>query len=256
MGINRCQLLAHNGLLLKIPDIFAQLAGDLVLVGEQVFYASPFLDQFFGSLLSYSRYAGDIVNTVAHETQDINYLAHIIYFPAFLDLFHAQLFGLIAHIGRTELVQMILNQLPEILIGSHHKNLKTRMSRFFSNSAYHIVSFIAIEAQVGDTHSFCQLYNIGHGNGDILRLFLALGFVFRKGSMPEGRFSGIIYDADMGWFFFVENLEQAVGKPENRRSIHPFGVDPRVFDKSEMRPVYQRESIEEKEFFGSVGHVI
>ena len=125
VGQNRRQNPRQTGHFGVFAHAFAQLSGDLVAVGEHVLEGSVLGKQLGGCLLADARNTGNVVDRVAHQSEDVNDLLDALDAPLFADLGGPpHLCGLAAPGGLVHF-HAVRHQLAKILVGRHHEHLKT-----------------------------------------------------------------------------------------------------------------------------------
>ena len=88
--------------------------------------------------------------------------------------------------------------------------------------------------------------DIGDGNPDGFRHGIAGGFVRFKKFMAESRAMHVECYAKVGWMFKFQDLFKRIDKAENSRSVHSFGVNPRIVDKGKIGTVDKCVCINQK----------
>ena len=144
IGNDRSQLFRQNTLIPILFYIFTQLALELVGIGHKVFNGIKLFEQLHGRFGADAGNAGDIVGGVALQTEYIPHLVRTFYIKFLQNFIHSQNVNGIAHIGRFVQINMILDQLCEILVGSHHKYFKTLSRGMFGKRADNIIGFIPL----------------------------------------------------------------------------------------------------------------
>ena len=67
--------------------------------------------------------------------------------------------------------------------------------------------------------------------------------------MAKGRPRGIEDHHQVVGLLFIQDFEQHARKAERRACIFAAGIDQRIMDKGKIRPVRQRRTVDEKQFF-------
>ena len=99
------------------------------------------------------------------------------------------------------------------------------------NRADNIVGLIARNFQYRDVVGFYDVFDERDRLADIFRRLLPLRLESRTFRVEAYR--------KMGRGFTFQDIFQTVDKTEDGRSVHAFGVDTRVLDKSVVRPINQ-----------------
>ena len=107
------------------------------------------------------------------------------------------------------------------------------------NRADNIVGLIARNFQYRDIVGFYDVFDERDRLADIFRRLLPLRLVLFVGFVAESRTFRVEAYRNMGRVFTFQDIFQAVDKTEDGLSVHAFGVDTRVLDKSVVRPINQ-----------------
>ena len=112
-----------------------------------------------------------------------------------------------------------------------------------------VVGLVAIANQGRDVKGFEQSSDMRQSPDDVLRHRFALDFVFGELAVPFGRRFGVEGDGDVRGLLIRENVQQRVGKDEQRRRIDTFRREDGAADEREVRAVNQRHAIEQEKPF-------
>ncbi|CAI8244950.1 MAG: Uncharacterised protein [Flavobacteriia bacterium] len=198
------------------------------------------------SLLSYARQAWDVVHRIAHHAQKVDDLLGPLHteFRAHLCNPH-DLRGCTA-LCRFVHKDLVGHQLTEILVRGHHIGGVALGLCFFGQCSDHIIGFIAVHSQGGDTKAFQHFFDQGRGYFDGLRGLIAVGLVLRILFMPLGRRRSIEHHRHMAGVFLFQKIEQSQGKAKDRRGVHALGSNPRIPNECEIRTKDQGIGIQQK----------
>ena len=130
-------------------------------------------------------------------------------------------------------------QLAVVFVRCHHINFETFFFGLLGNRADDIVGFIARNFQYRDIVGFYDIFDERDRLTDIFRRLLPLRLVLFVGFVAESRTFRVEAYRNMGRVFTFQDIFQTVDKTEDGRSVHAFGVDTRVLDKSVVRPINQ-----------------
>ena len=130
-------------------------------------------------------------------------------------------------------------QLAVVFIRCHHIHLETFFFGLLGNRADDIVGLIARDFQNRDIVSFNDIFDERDRLADIFRCLLPLRLVLFVGFVAESRAFRVEGYCYMGRVFTFQDIFQAVDKTKDCRSVHTFGVDTRILDKSVVRPINQ-----------------
>ena len=242
VGSNRREEFRHPNIIDVRLYFLAQFSFDLVGMSQKIVDVAKLLDEFHGGFLANARTAREIVRRVAHQRQKVDDLVGI-----FDAIFRANLlrphFFVAAAVTRTELENVVTNELSVVLVRCQHIGFNAHFPRFHRECANHVVGLEPIDLQARNVPRLKQLLDDWHRAFDVLGRFLALCFVLGKSLVAEC-FSVVESHADMRRLFLGDNLVKRVHKAHHSRCIQPFRVDARVLDESVIRAVNQRVSVE------------
>ena len=89
---------------------------------------------------------------------------------------------------------------------------------------------------------------MGQRRAEVFGHLLPVGLVVGKLDMPLRRRRGIERDGEVGRLLVLQDVEQRLGEPVERRGVHAFGRQDRAADKREVRPIHQRHPIQQEQF--------
>ena len=130
-----------------LAHALAQLALNLVAVGQDVFEGSVLSEELGGGFLADSGDSGNVVDRVAHQSQDIDDLIHPLNAPLFADLGGPHHFGGLASAGRLVHLDSVGDKLPKILVRRHHEHLKAGLFGLVGQGSDHVVGLVTRHAQ-------------------------------------------------------------------------------------------------------------
>ena len=73
-----------------------------------------------------------------------------------------------------------------VFVGCDHVYIVSLFFSLFGNGANEVIGFIIIEVKDGDFHGRQNLFDVRHGNRNILGLGVSVGLVFRVVIVSEG----------------------------------------------------------------------
>ena len=200
-----------------------------------------------GRLFAHSRTAGDVVRSVAHESQHVYDLPCVLYSELGLDLFCPH------HLKASRMSGSVhedvsAHQLAVILVGSHHVGGYSLSSGFGGQGSYDIVGLKSRHLEQRDAVGLYDVFYDGHGQAYGFRRLLALGFVLYVGFVTESGAGGVERHADMCGIFFLQHFLQRVDKSQYGRCVESFGIDARIPDERIVGPVDKGIGIEQEQF--------
>ena len=198
-----------------------QCAFQLVGMLQQIFDAAEFGNQFLCGFLAHTRTAGDVVGSIAHQSEHVDDLCGGLYAELRLYLFRTHDFESAGVLGTVH-ENIVRYQLPVVLVGSHHIGGDALPSGFGGERAYHVVGFVAGYFEDGNAVGADDVLYNRYGKADGLGCLLALCLVLLVGLVAEGgarRVEGYSYVCGI---LFFEHFFQGVYKAQNGRSVESF----------------------------------
>ena len=244
------QHFALQGLVVEFSQALLVLALYLVFVFQQVLDAAVLLNEFGGRLRPDARYAGNIVHLVAHQPQQVDDLQRILNVPLGLDLVYAENIDAVAHPAGLVHIDVLLHQLAVVFVGGNHVHLEPFAGGLLGEGTDHVVRLVVVDHDDRNIEALKDLVDVREGHADVLRLFLAVGFVIGRDLVAEGRPTGVENDGQVGGRLVFHQVPQRPRKAKHSRGIDPLGVDHRPVDEGKVRTVHQRVTVEKEEFFG------
>ncbi len=177
VGFDLRELLGHKDALAIVLQAFAvHLALDFAGAVEGGFDAAELFDEIAGALVADAGSAGDVVDSVAFQREEIGHLAG---FDAheFFD------FGGVVPsvvLGGVEHGDAAVDQLQHVFIARDDDDIVAGFNSAAGEGADNVVGFEAGELEDGDAHSLDEAADPGDLLGEIARHFSAIGFVFGK----------------------------------------------------------------------------
>ena len=114
---------------------------------------------------------------------------------------------------------ILIDELPEILIGSYHIGEITALAGKHRQGAYHVVGLIARLLYDGYVISLGYLLDVGHSLANVLGSLLAASLIFGINLVAESAALRVEADGDMRRIFAFEQILQRIHKSKNRRRI-------------------------------------
>ena len=223
------------------PLLFLTL--EFIYISDYPFNRVEAIQEFSGGFFTKARNAWYVVNTVAHEAEDVDDLFNPFDAPVFTDFLYPHNFNTIALTGRFVHEDVFRNQLAVVFIWGNHVHSVTFGFGLFGQSSNNVIRFVALYHNNGDVHAPHNFFNPGDGNTDVLRLFFAVGFIWLVHMMPKSRAMWIKGYGNMGRFFVAHQIPQLIYKTVDGGGVDSFGVDKRAGDEGEMCAVDQRMSV-------------
>ncbi len=181
------------------------------------------------------------------KTQHINHLAHFFDIPLFTNFLGAEDVDRVAHIRRLVQLDMLLHDLSEVFVRSHHEDFETVSRGFLGDRANYVVGLISIHLKNRDIESADDILDDGQAVAYILRHFLACALVFFEYLIAEGGCRCIKGYGYVCRLLFLQDFQECIRKAKNHRGVHPLGVDSWVLGKCKMGAINQRIGIQEEE---------
>ena len=182
---------------------------------------AEFGNQFLCGFLAHTRTAGDVVGSIAHQSQHVDDLLGGLYVEFgfyFFGTHHFESAGVLGAVHE----DAVRYQLPVVLVGSHHIGGDALPSGFGGERAYHVVGFVAGYFEDGNAVGADDVLYNRYGKADGLGCLLALCLVLLVGLVAEGgarRVEGYSYVCGI---LFFEHFFQGVYKAQNGRSVESF----------------------------------
>ena len=215
-------------------------------VGVDVLHGAILRDQFPGADLSHAGHALDVVGGVAPDGENVDDMLGI---RDAVGLAQARLvedLGLTAAFSGFVLVDMVVDNLPQVLVRGHHVNVKApqRLSR--CHRPDHVVRLESRLHQHGNLQRFENLlqglqrgmYQLGRGG--------AVGLVIGTQLMAESLGVRIEHHGQVGGLFPADQLQEEFRKTEQNGGILPFRIDHGTPQECIIHPENQRMTIYEK----------
>ena len=244
------ELFGKQGVVLAGFEFFLLLAFELVGVGEQVFDAAVLLDERGGGFFAEAFHAGDVIDGVAHEREDVDDLLRALDAPTLADFLHAEDFDLGTGAAGFVDFDVLGDELAEVLVRCDHEGLDAFFLRAFGQDADDIVRLVAIAHEDGHVHGLHEAFDLRDGHADVLRHLLALRFVSREHLMARRGCGGVQSDREMRGLLILEDVEQRVGEAVERGGVQPIAGADGGFDEGKVRAVKQRHAVEKEEALG------
>ena len=212
---------------------------------EQVLDVAKLGEQFLGGLLADARATGNVVGAVAHQAQQVDHLRDIFQLIFLEHLGDAQRLIVATELGAIH-KDVVRDQLAVVLVGRHHVDLESLKGGLLGDGPDHVVRLVAGNLEDRDAISLDDLLDDRHRLADRLGCLLALRLVSFESLVAEGRAGGIERDSDMCRLLPFQDILEAVDEAEDGRGIHPFRVDPGIFDERVVGTVNERVRVYEE----------
>ena len=151
----------------------------------QAFYRTIGFDILLCSFRAYSGNAWNVVRCIALHAQHITHLVHAVYAPFFFYFFHTHNINRITHESRFVEQDLIIHQLSEILVGSHHIHRKSFFFSFFGYCTNNVVGLVGRKFKNRDIKCFNNFFNYRYSFLYIFGSFLPVRFIFFINLVPE-----------------------------------------------------------------------
>ena len=169
-------------------------------VAEQVVDATKFLQQFDRCFFAYTGTTGNVIATVAHKSQQINYL-QLVFESVFCRYFCNTHYLVPAVVSRTVHKNMFVYQLAVIFIGCQHKYLKSFGGGLFCHGSNHIVRLKPFYLKNRNAIRIQYLFYNGHRKPNIFWRLLSSCLVGIVCFVSESRSGRVKSNPDMGGLF-------------------------------------------------------
>ena len=239
-----------------VAEFFLLFAFELVGVFENAFDAVELSEEFLGGLGADAGNAGNVVNTVAAQTEHIDDLIDAGNAPFFEDGGDVEDFDIIAFAPGAVHMDALGDELPEVFVGGDHVDgLKVFFFGAVCEGADDVVGFVAVEFEYGDAEGFGDAVEVRHGGGEVFGHFFAVGFVLGVDAMPLGGCRGVEDDGEVTGLPFVDDVDEGGSEPEDGRGVESAGGVDGVVDEGEVGAVGEGHAIEQVcvQQLGSVG---
>jgi hypothetical protein len=135
------EFFGEEGFLGVLDDLFLLFAFEFVGGGEEVFDGAEFLDEFGGGFFADAGDAGDVVNGVAHEREDIDDLSGAFNAPFGADFDGAEDFDVTALAAGFVDFDVVGDELAKVFVGSDHEGFHAEGVGFFGEDADDVIGF-------------------------------------------------------------------------------------------------------------------
>ena len=230
-------------------EVLAQLSLEFPHVRQQILDAAVLADEFAGGLFANAGDTRDVVRHIAPQADDVDHLFGPFHTPLRANFRKTKDFGGVAHAAGFVDEVPFGNELPEVFVRCHQVGFEALLFGASNERADDVVGLVAIANQGRDVKGFEQSSDMRQSPDDVLRHRFALDFVFGELAVPFGRRFGVEGDGDVRGLLIRENVQQRVGKDEQRRRIDTFRREDGAADEREVRAVNQRHAIEQEKPF-------
>jgi hypothetical protein len=221
---------------------------------EEAFERSVLDDQIARALFADARHALDVVDRIAHQRQDIDYL---IRHDAEL-LLHAACVEPRAVVARVEDADAVADELEEVLVARDNGHVEPGRHRLLRQRPDYIVRLVAFGGE--DRHAQGFARGMHHGNllRQLVRHRRSIGFVVGGEVVAERPSRQIEGRCDIGGVVLVEQLAQHRDEDVHGVRRTPFRVPQQPAfgspNRCVERPIHLRAAVDQVEE-GSGGHV-
>ena len=245
--MNGDQLPGEPGLVGELEEVFAQLLLlDVRGRGQHRFEAAVLSHQPGRGLGTDPGHAGHIVRGVAHQPEEVDdligfdaeFLAHAIGLDEFV---------LVGGAAGIQQLNAGSHQLHEVLVPGDDRHLQLLRDRFEGQGADQVVGFVPLLFQNGHSHGFSQLADARQLGAHLVGHLLPGGLVFFVHPVPEGRRGRVEEDGQVVGLMPSEQLDQGVGKAEDRAGVFALGIDQGVVDEREVGPIGNGHAVDEED---------
>ena len=250
------ELFGESCLIGKFAEFFLLFAFQLIGVFKDAFHAVKLFEELLGGLGADPGDAGNVINTVSAEAEHIDDLINSDDAPLFEDGGDVEDLDFIALAPGAVHVDALGHELPEVFVrGDHVDGLKVFFFGAVGEGADDVVSFVAVEFEDGDAEGLGDAVEVGHGGGEVLRHFLAVGLVLGVDDMPLGRCGGIKDDGEVAGLPLIDDVDEGGGKPEDGGGIETSGGMDGAVDQGEVGAVGEGHAIEQVQCIHKLGSV-
>lgn len=229
-----------------LDDLFLLFAFEFVGRGEEVFDGTEFLDEFGGGFFANAGDAGDVVDGVSHEGEDVDDLGGAFDAPFGADFGWAEDFDVGALAAGFVDFDVVGDELAEVFVWSDHEGLHLEGVGFFGEDADDVVGFEAVLGEDGDAHGVEEALDLGDGGGDVLGHFLALSFVVGEEVVARGGGGGVEDDGEVGGGLVGEDVEESVGEAVEGGGVDAVAGEDGIANEGEVGAVSERHAVEEE----------
>ena len=231
----------------RLAEILLHLGGQAAQVGIDVLYAAPFAHELLGSLLAYPLHSRHVVGCVTPEGEDVDDLqrAGDAVLGADGGFVHHLVVG--SALAGLVLEDMVVDGLPEVLVGSHHIHVGIAACETGGEGAYHVVGLVAFFHHHRDAQGAGDLSQRLHGVDHELGSGRAVGLVLGVGLVAERLGVGVETYRHVSGMLLGEHLKQVFGEAEENGSILPLRIDHRPAEEGVEHPEDQGVAVYDEE---------
>ncbi len=212
VAVQRDEIAADIGLLLRVAEVLAPLAPDLVGMGVKVIQAAVLANQLAGGLLADQRHARHIIDGIALQRQAIDDLlgrdSHL--------LLHRFAVGDFAGLDIVH-TNVVVQQLQDVLVLRADQYVDPVLGGLLRERANDIVRLVAVQAQDRDLHRLENLPDAVHLARQVVRHRRPIGLVLRKNIDPESRRLAVHGHGDHVGLLLLDQPDQ--GRREDERRL-------------------------------------
>ena len=150
VGLDGGEELREAYLLGVVLHFLPQRAFQAVGVGQEVVDAAKFGDELLCGLLADTGTTGDVVRTVAHESQQVDDLCGRVDAELLLHFLDAQRVELLVAVARAVHEHVFAHELAVVLVGGHHVGVDAAGAGLRGQRADDVVGFVAGHFEDGD----------------------------------------------------------------------------------------------------------
>ena len=135
---------------------------NLIHIFEYRLHRAILPHKFRCTLFAHALHTGDVVRSITPKCKDINHLLGLVDAIVRTHLLGAENIDTLATLALLVDMHRGAHKLAEILIGSHHKDLKALVGSLVSQRADNIIGLVARHLQDRDTECFENALNVWH----------------------------------------------------------------------------------------------
>ena len=244
----RGQHLREEGLLAVLAHLLPQaVVLDLVHPLHHLFHRTELRYELLRRLLPHPRYAGNVVDGVAPQAQQVYHLAAVRNVVLLAHLLHPH-----QHVRRLAPplavhLHPLRYQLRKILVRRHHHHLvEPRRLGSVAQCANHVVGLVALACQPRNPERIDDTAYPRQVALNLLRHRVTVGLVFGIHLVAEGGFGEVKGHPHMSGPLVLQQVIQSHREPKRSRRVHPLRVHTRIVAHRIIATIHRRHPVSSK----------
>src|SRR5690606_13262372 len=172
------KLLRKKRLISIFGEEFLLFALQFRRMRNDVFNTTIRLKQSGGCFWPHARNAGDVVRSIPLKTENVNDLTYVVDVPLLTNLLRPENIDRVAHVCGFVKKYAFVNKLPEIFSRGHHVSFKTLFTGLLRHRTNNVIRLVPFQFKDRDIRSADNFFHFRNTVTNVLRHFLAGGFVF------------------------------------------------------------------------------